>query len=154
MKLFNIILQSETYNDYNRGDYYSGETHVFSGTELESVLDEAKKLVDYKCECRFLNGSYENAYDYMCAVNGVFVGGDANISYTNTTDEQDALIEELEKEAQSILNSLNVYEAERADFWKEQKNIKVRAENKLRLEQQRIRELAELKRLQDRYGKQ
>lgn len=152
--MFNIILQADTYHDYNRDEYYHGEVHVIGGVDLESCLNEAKNYINDKCKNRFLDNSNENDYEYMCAVNGVFVGGDANIIYPSLNDDQVDYIEQMESEAQSILNTIRDYDAERTAFWKEQKNIKVRADNELRLEQQRIKEKAELKRLQEKYGKQ
>lgn len=148
-----IILQADTYHDYHRDEYYNGEFHVISSLDKDKALVDAKFHIDAKCKERYLNNSSENEYDYICGVNGFFVGGDANISYPGLEESQEGYVELMEQEAQTILDELNVYEKERAAYWKEQYNIKVRAAQQLRNEQQRIAEQAELKRLQQKYGK-
>lgn len=153
MQLLNIILQAETYHDYNRDEYHTGEFHVITGTDLEKVLAEAKRLIDIKSEARYLTNSSENEYDIMCSVDGVMVGGDINTHYTDIGEDTEKYIDEREQNANQILSTMNQYEKERNDYWREQYNIKVRAANQQRLEQERIREKAEFKRLQEKYGK-
>lgn len=151
MKNYTIILQSDTYHDYNRDEYNQGEIHIRTSIDKQKCLDQAKEMIDDISRDIYFKSSSRYSYNICVGVNGIFVGEVDSIN-ENIPDDFLSEYEELTNEANELCIELNNYEKERNAYWKEQYNIGVRKKNQERLEQERIREKAEYEKLRKKYG--